>query len=459
MISILILCGGSGTRLWPISREMLPKQFAPLLPNETLFQKTLKRCSELLDLLEMEGQIIAVTNKEHYFLAQEQSNEIKCKIHTFILEDMPRDSAAALILSTLSAFDSQSILAIPSDHIIDDIPAFAKNIKEAIKLAAQGNIITFGIPPTSPHTGYGYIHSNNQEVLEFCEKPNQSKAKEFVEKGGYFWNSGMFCFKPQTFLDECLIYAKDLLNQCQEVFSHSQKEHNFIWLKSMEKIQKISIDYALMEKSKKIKMIECSFKWNDVGSFDSLLEEFQSDENGNISQSELLQKDSKDNFILSSKPTSLIGVESLAIIDTRDALLIAKKGRTQEVKDIITKLKGSQLLQTHPLVYRPWGSYEVLEESQYYKIKRIIVKPQHRLSLQKHFHRNEHWIVVSGSACVNVGDRELFLQSNESTYIPMGMPHRLSNQGRLDLVMIEVQVGEYVGEDDIVRLEDDFNRA
>lgn len=459
MINILILCGGSGTRLWPISRQMLPKQFAPLLPHQTLFQKTLKRSYELLDFLQIQGEITAVTNKDHYFLAQEQSDEAGYKIHHYILEDLPRDSAPALILSALSMSDSQIILAIPSDHIIEDIPSFAQNIKEAITLANQGNIVTFGIPPTSPHTGYGYIHSKNQEVLEFCEKPTLPKAQEFLSSGQYFWNSGMFCFKAQTLLSQCEIYAQDLLKECKEVFEQSKKEHNFIWLKSMEKIQKISIDYALMEKTKKIKMIQCDFKWNDVGSFDSLLEEFQSDENGNISQSDLLQKDSKDNFILTSKPTSLIGIQSLAIIETRDALLIAQKGRTQEIKDIITKLQGSQLLQVHPLVHRPWGSYEVLEESQFYKIKRIIVKPQKRLSLQKHFHRNEHWIVVSGSACVNVGDRELFLQSNESTYIPMGIPHRLSNQGKLDLVMIEVQVGEYVGEDDIVRLEDDFHRA
>lgn len=459
MINILILCGGSGRRLWPISRQMLPKQFAPLLPDQTLFQKTLKRSYELLELLGIEGRIIAITNKDHYFLAQEQSKEAGCKIHTFILEDLPRDSAPALILSTLLIPDSQIILAMPSDHIIEDLPSFAQNIKEAMSLANQGSIITFGIPPTSPHTGYGYIHSKDQEVLEFCEKPTLDKAKGFLSSGQYFWNSGMFCFKAQTLLSECEIYAKDLLKECKEVFAQSQKEHDFIWLKSMEKIQKISIDYALMEKTKKIKMIQCDFKWNDVGSFDSLLEEFQSDENGNISQSRLLQKDSKDNFVLTSKPTSLIGIQSLAVIETRDALLIAQKGRTQEVKDIIAKLQGSALLEIHPLVHRPWGSYEVLEESQFYKIKRIIVKPQKRLSLQKHFHRNEHWIVVSGSACVNVGDRELFLQSNESTYIPMGTPHRLSNQGKLDLVMIEVQVGEYVGEDDIVRLEDDFHRA
>lgn len=460
MINILILCGGSGTRLWPISRQMLPKQFSPLLPNGTLFQKTLQRSYDLLDDLGMQGRIIVATNKEHYFLAQEQGNAIDRTIHTFILEDLPRDSAPALILGALSLADSQQIiLAFPSDHIIKDPSSFAQNIKDAIKLAQEGNIITFGIPPTSAHTGYGYIHSRDGEVLEFYEKPTLERAEKFLKQGEYFWNSGMFCFQAQTLINECKIHAPDLLQACQEAFSRSHKNHDFIRINSMEQIPKISIDYALMEKTSKIKMIKCGFEWSDVGSFDSLAMEFPKDKNGNISQSPLLQKDSKDNFILSSKPTSLIGIHSLAIIETKDALLVAQKGRTQEIKEIVAKLEKSELLENHPLVHRPWGSYEVLEEGQFYKIKRIIVKPQKRLSLQKHFHRNEHWIVVSGSACVNIGDRELFLQSNEATYIPMGMPHRLSNQGKLDLVMIEVQVGEYVGEDDIVRLEDDFYRA
>lgn len=458
MIKILILCGGSGTRLWPLSRTMLPKQFAPLFADETLFQKTLKRSFELLESLQMQGQVEVITNINHYFLAQEQSKDYG-KVETFLLEDSPRDSAAALILSALSSNAKDIILALPSDHLIGDFKAFIANIKEAISLAQQGKIITFGIPPSSPHTGYGYIHAKDSQVLEFCEKPNKSKAEEFLKSGDYYWNSGMFCFEVQTFLSECQIYAKELLEKSQKVISQSSKEHNFIWLKGMGEIPKISIDYALMEKTQKISMVASTFTWNDVGSFDSLVAEFQGDQNGNISSQTLICKDSKDNFILSSKPISLIGINSLAIIETRDALLISQKGRTQEVKEIVQKLEGNEILNTHSLVYRPWGSYEVLEEAHNYKIKKIIVKPQKRLSLQKHFHRNEHWIVVSGSACVQIGEKEIFLQSNESTYIPMGTPHRLSNLGKLDLVMIEVQVGEYVGEDDIIRLEDDFHRA
>lgn len=463
MLKIFILCGGSGTRLWPISRKSLPKQFAPLFPDETLFQKTLKRSKLLLEELHEEGEINLITNTQHYFLAQEQSQQINIPISSFLLEDSPRDSAAAIILSALTCNESDLILILPSDHLIKDSHSFLQSIQKAKEFAQLGNIVTFGILPTSAHTGYGYIHAKDHRVLEFCEKPNALKAKEFLEHGGYFWNSGMFCFMAKDFLQECQTYIPDLLNQCQTALSHAQKEHNFIWLKGMDKIQKISIDYALMEKTQKICMVKGDFGWNDVGSFDSLAEEFQDMEIQNhinhSSNPSHLSKDSKDNFILSRKPVSLIGIESLVVIDTKDSLLIAQKGRTQEIKEIVQRLEGSELLDLHPLVHRPWGSYEVLEEGQNYKIKKIIVKPQKRLSLQKHFHRNEHWIVISGSACVQIGDQELFLQSNESTYIPMGSPHRLSNNGKLDLVMIEVQVGEYVGEDDIIRLEDDYHRA
>lgn len=459
MIKIFILCGGSGTRLFPLSRETLPKQFAPLLQEETLFQKTLKRAMNLLQALEEQGEIHIITNVKHYFLAQEQSQAISCPISSYLLEDSPRDSAAALILSALSQEAEDLILALPSDHIINDFPSFLQSSQEALTLAKQGGIITFGIKPSSPHTGYGYIHARDHKVLEFCEKPSLQKAEWFLAQGDYYWNSGMFCFQVQSFLEECQALCPKLLEQCQKVMERSSKEHNFIWLKGMQEIEKISIDYALMEKTKQTFIIKADFDWNDVGSFDSLLEEFSQDEEGNISQAPLVSKDSHNNFIHAKKLISLVGVQDLAIIDTKDALLISQKGRTQEVKDIVKQLQNHEILQTHSLVYRPWGSYEVLEEGKFYKIKQIIVKPQKRLSFQKHYHRNEHWIVVSGSACVQVGEKEIFLQSNESTYIPMGTPHRLSNQGKLDLVIIEVQVGEYLGEDDIVRLEDDFHRA
>lgn len=461
-MKIFILCGGSGTRLWPLSRDALPKQFVPLFANnETLFQKTLKRSKEVLNLLKAQGEIGVITNKEHYFLIQQEAKELDIPISTYLLEDSARDTAGAVVLSALSCEAEEIILVIPSDHIINNLELFTQSIQEAISLAQSGKIIAFGITPTSPHTGYGYIHRKEEQVQGFYEKPNSTKAKEYFESKEYFWNSGMFCFKAQSLIEECKLYAPEVLQKAQEVYKNAEKEHNYIWLKEMSEIPKISIDYALMEKTKKIAMVKGDFDWNDVGSFDSLKEEFIPDSNGNIAISEYIDKESKDNFIIANKPIATIGVENLTIIDTKDALLIAKNGRTQEIKDIVGTLKASfhPSTLTHPLTYRPWGNYEVLEESENYKIKKIVVLPQKRLSLQKHYHRNEHWIVVSGSALVRIGEKEIFLQKNQSTYIPMGTPHRLENPGQIDLVMIEVQMGDYVGEDDIVRIEDDYHRA
>lgn len=461
-MKIFILCGGSGTRLWPLSRDSLPKQFVPLFANnETLFQKTLKRSKELLNLLKTDGEIGVITNKEHYFLIQQEAKDLNISISSYLLEDSPRDTAGAVILSALSSNPQEIILVIPSDHIINDIASFSQSIQEAVSLAKSGKIITFGITPTSAHTSYGYIHCIDTQVQGFYEKPNLTKAKEYLESKEYFWNSGMFCFKAQTLLEECKLYAPEILQKAQEVYAKADKEHNYTWLKDMQEIQKISIDYALMEKTQKIAMVKGDFDWNDVGSFDSLKEEFTPDSDGNIATSELYSKESRDNFIIANKPIVTIGVENLTIIDTKDALLISQNGRTQEIKDIVGTLKARShpSTLTHPLTYRPWGSYEVLEESESYKIKKIVVLPQKRLSLQKHYHRNEHWIVVSGSALVKIGESEIFLQKNQSTYIPMGTPHRLENPGQIDLVMIEVQMGDYVGEDDIVRIEDDYHRA
>lgn len=458
-MKILIICGGGGTRLWPISRTSMPKQFAPLLANQTLFQKTLKRIQEVLQILKIQAEITIITNEGHYFLALEQSEQIGVKIHHFLLESEGRDSAAAIVMGALDCANDEIILALPSDHIINDTKSFAQNIQEAITLAQQDKIVTFGITPTEPRTGYGYIHSSNNQVLGFYEKPSIEVAKQYLQQGGYFYNSGMFCFKQGTFLQECQTFLPEILKQCQQVYTKAQKEHHFIWLKEMKTIPKNSIDYALMEKTSKIAMVEGKFDWNDVGSFESLQDEFPKDANQNSSNTQLLAQDSLNNFVLANKSVSLIGISDLVVADTKDALLIATKGKTQEVKEIVTQLANSPLATEHSLTHRPWGSYEVLEESQFYKIKKIIVKPHKRLSLQKHFHRNEHWIVVSGTALIQNGEKEILLQSNQSTYIPMGTPHRLSNPGKLDLVLIEVQMGEYVGEDDIIRLEDDYHRA
>ncbi|ANV98718.1 mannose-1-phosphate guanylyltransferase/mannose-6-phosphate isomerase [Helicobacter enhydrae] len=454
-MKIFILCGGSGTRLWPISRTDLPKQFAPLFGKMTLFQKTLLRAQTAVEALGLEAQICVSTNKEHYFLAKQQAQEIGVEISQFLLEDEGRDSAAALILGALSS--QELLLALPSDHIINDNEAFAQNLKEALELASQNRIVTFGIKPTSPHTGYGYIHAKAQEVLGFYEKPNLQTAQQYLQSGEYFFNSGMFCFQTKCFLQECQTHAPTLLQQCQTIYNQAKRQEDSISLQ-MRGVEKISIDYALMEKSSSLAMVEADFDWNDVGNFQALQDEFPCDSNENASNTQIFAKDAHQNFVLADKPVSLIGTQNLVVVDTKDALLITTQNKAQEVKEIVEQIKDTPIVKESPITHRPWGSYEVLEETRFYKIKKIIVKPHKRLSLQKHFHRNEHWIVVSGSALVTNGDEEMFLHSNQSTYIPMGSPHRLANPGKIDLVLIEVQMGEYVGEDDIVRLEDDFAR-
>ncbi|WP_334090022.1 mannose-1-phosphate guanylyltransferase/mannose-6-phosphate isomerase [Helicobacter typhlonius] len=476
-MTISILCGGSGTRLFPLSRELLPKQFVSLLPSQdgapshSLFQETLLRNAFLQSSLNAKIQVI--TNENHYFIAKDQAKECGFDIDEFILESIGKNTAPALAMAALSVCkDSKNtqntddiILALPSDHLIKDTLLYQKAIDEAIILAKKGFLVTFGITPTSAYTGYGYIKANKNNVEQFIEKPTLQKAQEYIKQKCYLWNSGMFCFSAEVFLQELCTHANDVYQSCKAVFESAReaKEGHFLRLDSnlSEKLPNISIDYALMEKSQKVMCVQGDFSWNDVGSFESLANEYPTDNAHNASKNAFVSKDCANNFILSNKLVAGVGIEDLMIIDESDCLLIAKKGRAQEVKDIVATLKDShpELTKVHRLVHRPWGSYGVLLESQNYKIKQIIVKPKGRLSLQKHYHRNEHWIVVSGSGLVTIGEKEFFLKANESTYIPMGEVHRLENPGTLPLVLIEVQMGEYLGEDDIVRLNDDYQRA
>ncbi|RDU57255.1 mannose-1-phosphate guanylyltransferase/mannose-6-phosphate isomerase [Helicobacter sp. MIT 99-5507] len=457
---IAVLCGGSGTRLWPLSRELMPKQFVSLI-NESLFQQTILRNLTLSD------NFCIVTNDKHYFLALDEIEKIKEDANIsntkfdYILESVSKNTAAALLFVALNAKEDDIILALPSDHIIKNTESYNKAILEAKELAENGNIVVFGIKPTNPNTGYGYI-KDSKNGIEFFEKPDKDKAKQYVESKEYYWNSGMFCFKAGVLINEFKLYKPDLLSYCNIALDSATKQNNFKFLKEKDciNIEEISIDYAIMEKSKKLKLVKSDFIWNDVGSFDALKDEYPKDSNNNASNTELIAIDSTNNFILSNKFIATIGIDDLIIIDTTDSLLISKAGESQKVKDIVKILKSnnSPLAQIHSTAYRPWGSYSVLLDTQNYKIKKIVVKSKKRLSLQKHFHRSEHWIVVSGSAIVTLGEKEFFLKANESTYIPMGQVHRLENPGKIDLVIIEVQVGQYLGEDDIVRLEDDFNR-
>ncbi len=467
-LKIVVLCGGSGTRLWPISRESFPKQFNTLIGKHSLFQQTLLRNSPLLSTKGTTFEVIS--NEQFYFLINDQARDISIPISSIILESIPRNTAPAIAFSAFNANPEDILLILPSDHYIQDHTAYIQTIYEAIEFAKQGYLTTFGIVPTSPHTGYGYIQAKDNIVQQFIEKPNLATAKSYIKSKDFYWNSGMFCFCAGIFLNELKTYAKEVFDTTKNVYDHATKENIYneqnknTCLRLSKELSldmpSISIDYALMEKSKKVACIQAKFEWSDIGSFDSLANEYNKDKS-KISQSNILQDDSKDNFILSDRFVATLGIDNLLIIDTIDSLLIAKKGRSEEIKNLISKINTTHphLTKFHALTYRPWGSYQVLLESHTYKIKKILVKPQSRLSLQKHHHRNEHWIIVSGSATITLEDNTFELHPNESTYIPAGKAHRLANNGKIDLIIIEIQMGEYLGEDDIIRIEDDFKRC
>ncbi|MDD3008378.1 MAG: mannose-1-phosphate guanylyltransferase/mannose-6-phosphate isomerase [Arcobacter sp.] len=453
----IILCGGSGTRLWPISRTLMPKQFVKLFSNKSLFQLTVERNSKLC-----KSQFI-VSNAEQYFLALDQLEELGKKNNKYLLEPIGRNTAPAIALACMALEYDEIVLVTPSDHLIKDEKEYEKVLKKAKELASDNKLVTFGITPTFAETGFGYIESINEfDVKAFHEKPNFETATSYLKAGNYYWNSGMFMFKAGVFLDELEKYSLEIYNQSMKAFNNASKDE-IIRIKhdDMMLIPEDSIDYAVMEKSDIVKVIPSNINWSDVGSFDALFEELPKDKNGNTQNSNHISIDSKNNLIYGNERViATVDVEDLIIIDTGDALLVSKKGSSQKVKKVVEKLKetNSQLHNIHLTGHRPWGTYTVLEESNGYKIKRIEVKPGKRLSLQKHFHRNEHWIVVSGTATVTVGDNKYYVRPNESTYIKMGEIHRLENEGKIPVVLIEAQVGEYTGEDDIVRIDDDFKR-
>lgn len=462
MLKVVILCGGSGTRLWPLSRENFPKQFNKILGDNSLFQETLLRNNPLTTLYP-KTQIEIISNAQYYFLLQEQSKEVQQNISTFILESLPKNTAAAIAFSAFNAKEDDTLLILPSDHLITNTQIYLQHIQQAIEIAKKGYLITFGITPSSPHTGYGYIQSNEGEVKQFVEKPDLELAKNYLAQGNYFWNSGMFCFQAGVFLEELKTYANPIYETAKHAFIAATKKDNalFIPLDQSEKIPSDSIDYAILEKSKKVYCLQSNFDWNDVGSFDSLSEEFLTPNSPYQNTTKLVAQESNNNFILSKKLVATIGVEDLIVIDTPDSLLISKKGSSQKVKDILPQIKAfdPSLTQFHQITHRPWGTYQVLLETPTYKIKQICVKPQKRLSLQKHLHRNEHWIVASGTASITLENSTFTLEHNQSTYIPMGKLHRLANLTQEDLIVIEIQMGSYLGEDDIIRVEDDFSRC
>ncbi|WP_291493538.1 mannose-1-phosphate guanylyltransferase/mannose-6-phosphate isomerase [Desulfurella sp.] len=455
----VVLCGGSGTRLWPLSRSLYPKQFIKLFDNKSLFQLTVLRNKDFAE------KFIFVTNESHYFLAIDQIEEIGLGLDDveFILEPVGKNTAPAVAFASFMVEQNQVVLVSSADHYIKESDNYYKSLEKAKEFANLNYIVTFGIKPTNPNTGYGYIKADGFDVLEFKEKPDLETAKRYIEDGNYFWNSGIFCFKAKTYLEELNLHEKKIFELSYTAWKNAKNCSPVrIKIDDMLKIESKSIDYAVAEKSKKLKIVPFDIDWNDLGSFDSLYEVLEKDRNGNTRNNSILIN-SKNNLIIeeNSRTIGAIDIEDLIIVDTADALLISKKGSGQKVKDIVSmlKTKNSELTDAHLTVYRPWGNYTLLEQNRFYKIKKIVVKPQKRLSLQKHLHRSEHWIVVSGTAQVSVGDKEFILRPNESTYIKIGELHRLENPGKIDLVIIEAQVGEYVGEDDIIRVEDDFKRC
>jgi len=452
----IILCGGSGTRLWPISRKLMPKQFVKLFNDKSLFQLTVERNSKVCD-----SQFI-VSNAEQYFLSVDQLEELKKKNNSYLLEPVGRNTAPAIALACLALEKDEIVLVTPSDHLIKDENEYAKVLTRANELALENNLVTFGITPDYPETGFGYIESNGEDVKAFHEKPDSDTAQKYLKQGNFYWNSGMFMVKAGIFLEELAKYSPSILEACKSALKNASSDE-IIRIKhdDMVNIPEDSIDYAVMEKSQKVKVVPSNINWSDLGSFDSLYEELPKDENGNTKNDNLISIDSKNNLILGSeRKIATIDIEDTIVVDCGDALLISKKGSSQKVKQVVSQLKeeGSELHNIHLTGHRPWGTYTVLEDNPGYKIKRIEVKPGKRLSLQKHFHRNEHWIVVSGTATVTVGETKKYVRPNESTYIKMGELHRLENEGKIPVVLIEAQVGEYTGEDDIVRISDDFKR-
>lgn len=459
----IILCGGSGTRLWPISRTLMPKQFVKLFNDESLFQLTVKRNEKLCD------QQLIVSNAEQYFLALDQIEELnnhstsKTQHSKFLLEPVGRNTAPAIALACMALDKDEIVLVSSSDHLIKNQKNYIQVLEKAQKLAEADNLVTFGITAEYPETGYGYIEAEGEDVKAFHEKPDAVKAQKYVDAGNFYWNSGIFCFKAGIFLEELQKYSPKIYETSKVAYENA-KDNNILRIghDDMQAIPEDSIDYAVMEKSSKVKVVAADIDWSDLGSFDALAQEFEKDEEGNTVNENLIAINSKNNFVYGKKRLiSLVGIDDLIVVDTPDALLISKKGDSQKIKDIVKKLKGrdSDLHHIHLTAHRPWGTYTILEDQPQYKVKRIVVKPEKRLSLQKHFHRSEHWIVVSGTATVTVGEETRLIRPNESTYIKMGEIHRLENEGKIDVVLIEAQVGEYTGEDDIVRIEDDFQRV
>ncbi|MGH8461864.1 MAG: mannose-1-phosphate guanylyltransferase/mannose-6-phosphate isomerase [Stenotrophobium sp.] len=465
----VILSGGSGTRLWPLSRENYPKQFLKLIGERTLLQDTALRVQGLGDVLPP----LAICGDRHRFIVAEQLLDAGVGGATVMLEPEGRNTAPAAAVAAHYAVEKHGpetvLLLLPSDHVVADARRFHAAVQLAVEAAADGRIVAFGIRPTRAETGYGYIKagvelaSGVRAIASFVEKPDAARAQAFLKDGGYYWNGGIFAFQAQAFLEELRHLEPQMHAATQAAINNSRRDLDFIRLDSaaFKNARADSIDYAVMEKTSRAALVPLDAGWDDVGSW-SFLDTLPKDAEGNVARGDVMLADARDNLVhAESRLVTLAGVSNHIVIETQDAVLVTTKDRVQDVKQIVARLKSAKRpeAQEHPQVYRPWGSYETIAMAERFQVKRIIVKPGQKLSLQMHHHRAEHWIVVKGTAQVTCGDKLFLLHEDQSTYIPLGEKHRLENPGAIPLVLIEVQSGAYLGEDDIVRFEDVYGRT
>lgn len=467
MIIPVILSGGSGTRLWPLSRKLHPKQFIKLIGENTLFQEAILRLPKSI------GDPLVICNEKHRFLAAEQLRQIHRSAASIILEPIGKNTAPAIALAALKSIRDNKdaiLLVLSADHSMQDIDKFHQAIEFANQQAEQNKLVTFGIKPNKVETGYGYIKTcaskseNHYDIAEFVEKPNYDTAQKYVDSGDYFWNSGMFMFKASVYLDELNKYDPDILNACKKSCQTEYHDLDFTRLNKEEFLRcpSRSIDYAIMEKTKKSVMVKLDASWGDVGSWSALWDSQPKDNNNNFVSGDATLIKVSNSYVhnASNRLVSAIGLDNLIIVDTQDAILVADKSQDQLVKNIVQKLKDSKRSESenHRKVFRPWGSYDSIDIEDSFQVKRISVNPKSKLSLQKHKYRAEHWVVVKGEAKVTCGDKVFNLIESQSTYIPAGEVHRLENTGNQALEIIEIQTGSYLGEDDIIRIEDNYKR-